>query len=457
MRLSSLTFKPIGGGSEIGANSYLLGFEGHTLLLDCGVHPKKEGVTALPDFSLIDEAPEAALISHGHIDHCGALPYLGRLYPETIPYMTLPTIKIVDRMLHNSVSVMGTLALERGISDYPLYTHAEVDEVLRRGYAMPFSHEFAPAWNSPFRAQFFPSGHVLGSACISMKVPGHSLLYTGDICMTHQELLGGYEGFPGDREIDTVIVECTRGAQPPEERRAYEDEIGRLSREISSVLKMNGCVLLPAFALGRTQEMLNIIARLQEWGKIPDVPVYASGLGRAVYEIYARCAEYLRPGATMRPLSEFYRIGDVWERAVVRELLKKPCIIVATSGMMLENTPSAMIAQEMVRSDKHGIFFIGYVDPDTPGYRVLHAQPGESVAFELGSRPTPIEMTNRKKFDFSAHAPREDLCAMLEAIAPRNVVLVHGDPEAIAWMQANCPIPCRIAAPQLGDTVELEA
>jgi len=454
--LSTLSFTAL-GGAEIGANSYVVSFGNAALLIDCGTHPKKEGLESLPAFRHITTPPQAALISHSHIDHCGALPLFLRQCPEAACYATGPTVKILDRMLHNSVSVMGTMALERGIPDYPLYTHAEVDDLLRSMYGMDFGEEFAPTWNSPFRACFHQAGHVLGSASIVVKAPGHTLFYTGDVSMTHQELMTAFSPLPPGFQPDTLVIECTRCAKDLSGRATYEEEVMQLSREISRVLKGNGCVLIPSFALGRTQELLNIIARLQESGLVPDVPVYASGLGRAIYEIYARHEHFFRQGTTLRPLSQFARIGDVWERAVARDLLRKPCIIVATSGMMIENTPSAMIAQEMVRDKRHGIFFVGYLDPDTLGHKLLHAKPGDSFAFELTGRPVKIEIENVKQFDFSAHAPREDLCRLVAQLHPKNIVFIHGDPEATAWMCANCPGDARRFVPELGVPIALEA
>ena len=113
--MSTITFRAIGGGAEIGANSYVIGADGHDILLDCGLHPKKEGRIALPEFDLLERAPEAVLVSHGHIDHCGAVPYVMRDCPGVACYATHPTVNIMDRMLHSSVSVMGTIAHERGI------------------------------------------------------------------------------------------------------------------------------------------------------------------------------------------------------------------------------------------------------------------------------------------------------------------------------------------------------
>jgi Cft2 family RNA processing exonuclease len=447
----------LGGGSEIGANSYLLASDENQVVLDCGTHPKKQGPSALPDLSPIKAAPEAVVVSHAHIDHCGGVPFLLKHFPSMYVYATKPTIKIMDRMLHNSVAVMQLLAREQGIAGYPLYTHGDVDFTMRQSYGLELDEEFVLTNDSAFRCEFRHAGHVLGSASVLLRAPEHTVFYTGDVCLAEQELMDGHTLLDADVEVDSLIIECTRGAQEAEGSRTYAEEIDRFADAVARVLKRGGVALVPSFALGRSQELLNIIARLQRSGRLPDVPVYASGLGRAVYEIYSRYTHFLRPEADLRPLFEFDSVGDVWNPQTVRDLVADPCIIVATSGMMVENTPSAMIATEIVREKRNGIFFVGYLDPDTLGYKLLHADTGEKMVFSTKGAPVEMVLEDRRSFSFSAHASRADLSAVIEHINPKNVVFVHGDPEAVEWMSENCKSHYRKFTPRAGETVTLEA
>ena len=454
--MSSITFTPIGGGTDIGANCYLLEKGDSGVILDAGIHPKKEGREALPEFSLLKKAPDAVLISHGHIDHCGSLPFLMREFPATASYATRPTVSIIDRMLHNSVSVMTTLGRERNISDYPLYSHSDVDFAIRQTSGMPYDKEFALTWNSPFRASFQHTGHVLGSAGIVIRAEDHTIFYTGDICLTDQELMKGLQPLDSSVKIDTLVIESTRGAHLDDEQRTFTSEIRRFTEEVRKVLENGGVVLVPAFALGRTQELLNIIDRLINTGELPTVPVYASGLGRAIYEVYDKFNDFLKPEVSLSPLYQFKRIGDVWDPRISRKLLKQPSIIVATSGMMIENTPSAMIAQEMVKEDKHAIFFVGYLDPDTLGYKLLNAELGEPLRFELEGQDVQVNLPNRQTFHFSAHAPREDLVHVVRQTQPRNVVFIHGEEDAIDWLKDACDGVANRFAPDIGETITLD-
>jgi cleavage and polyadenylation specificity factor subunit 3 len=451
----TISFSVLGGGGEVGANCFELSVAGQHVILDSGTHPKKDGIQSLPELSLLRRAPDALLVSHAHVDHCGSVPYLVRQFPSTRVHCTFPTMRIMDRMLHNSVSVMTTLARERGIMDYPLYQHEDVNYAMQGVKGHDFEKTFLVGGNSDVQVTFWRAGHVLGAASILLETPGHNIFYTGDICQRKQELLPGMKKLDEHIKVDTLVIESTHGATIEEHHPDYDAEIYRLGAAMAKVLARGGTVMVPSFALGRMQEMLNIIARLQDERVVPDVPVYASGMGRAIYEIYDRYYDYLRPDCDLRPLSQFGRIGNVWEPGVVQELLSTPSIVVATSGMMLENTPSALIAEMMVQDDRHGIFFVGYLDHETLGYRLLHADIGAGLRFRLNGEVVTRQMRDVERFYFSAHAPRVVLRDLVKRLQPKNVIYVHGDQPALDWMMEQTNGQCRAYAPAVGQHVTI--
>jgi Cft2 family RNA processing exonuclease len=454
---SPVHFTSLGSVGEVGASAHVVQMHGLTILLDCGMHPKHEGRQALPDFTHLPAPPDAIIVTHGHVDHCGTLPYLLRQYPGAIPYATPATVRILDRMLNNSVTVMERLRLEQGIEDYPLYTREDVARAMRRIYAIDYHRPFGLRPQNPVRVTLTPAGHVLGAASVRIAGPDHTVFYTADICTSEQELLGAYEPPENPAAIDTLIVESTYGANPEADTLDYNQEIKKFGDGLREVLRRDGSVLVPAFALGRTQEVLNIVTRLQSQGRVPVVPVYASGLGRAIYEIYMRFEHDLKPRAEITPLHEFRSVGDVWDPAVLHRLLAEPCIIVATSGMMIENTPSAVIAEEMVTERKHGIFFVGYCDPETLGHKVKHAVPGDELIFRTGGRPVRVRNETIRWYHFSAHAHRAALCGVIDSIPSRNVIFVHGDAPALEWMMENAGNGRTKFAPRIGERIALEA
>lgn len=449
-------FTSLGSVGEVGASAHLIEMNGLSVLLDCGLHPKKEGRGALPDFSVLRRAPDAVLISHGHHDHCAGLPYLLKMYPSVVPFATAATVAVLDRMLHNSVSVMEKMRLERGIDEYPLYTHDDVEFAVRRLYrGVPMNNEFAILPDNDLRVCFTHAGHVLGSACTRVSSPDHSVFYTGDVCLIDQELMSGMKFPKESRKVDTLIIESTYGANPTAHEVEYTEEVKRFAAGINRVVNRDGVVLVPSFALGRTQEVLNMIARLQRKGQVPRVPVYASGLGRAIYEVYARNIGELRRDAMLVPIDEFDAVGDVWDPRVVRELTREPAIIVATSGMMLENTPSALIAEKLLTDPRHGIFFVGYCDPETLGYKVRNAKKGDQFSFRLGGAPVTVRCDDIQWYYFSAHAHRQDLIDVIDRIQSRNLLFVHGDQPAIDWMYQNSGEGRKKHMPRVGQRIEL--
>ncbi len=379
------------------------------------------------------------------------------MHPETPIFATEATIGVMDRMLHNSVSVMNILVRERGIQGYPLYTHDDVDAALVQACAMTFDDEFSLHKDGTVPARFLHAGHVLGSASVLMRFPGHTVFYTGDICASDQEIMTGLVPLEEDERVDTLIIESTYGANGAADSITYHRETERFRNAVSAVLERGGVALVPSFALGRTQEMLNIIARLQDTGRLPDVPVYASGLGRAIYEVYHRFEDYLEPDCQLQPLSRFGRLGDVWRPEVVKGLLTEPAIIVATSGMMIENTPSALIAEQLIQEKHHGIFFVGYLDPETPGCQLLHSKVGDMMRYALGRPAVPRVTEDVLHFNFSAHATRNELREVIRRLHPKNVVFVHGDPDAIDWMYHQAGNGSRTFTMAPGESVTLEA
>ena len=241
---NSIGFSVLGGGGEVGASCFELSVNGDHILLDSGTHPKKEGRAALPEFSMLRRAPDALIVSHAHQDHCGSLPYLLREFPGVKAHATVPTVRIMDRMLHNSVSVMELISRERGVSDYPLYQHNDVNIALRGIQGHEFDAPFSLDINSPAEVTFRRAGHVLGSASILLETPGHTLFYTGDVCETNQELMGGMTPLNGGLSVDTLIIESTNGALIEEKVHKYTDEIDRLAGSLAEVLTRGGTALV---------------------------------------------------------------------------------------------------------------------------------------------------------------------------------------------------------------------
>src|SRR5882672_2517928 len=185
--------------TDIGASSWFVDLEGHRLLLDAGIHPKREGRDALPMLGLAqDEKVDAIAISHCHHDHVGALPVAVRYFPQAHVLMTELSYFLVERVLHNSVNVMKRQRDECGIREYPLFSHDEVDDIAPLFQGFRYNREVDWAAFHKARAglpsptlEFFDAGHALGSAGIMVRGRKETLFYTGDVCFHDQTILKG--------------------------------------------------------------------------------------------------------------------------------------------------------------------------------------------------------------------------------------------------------------------------
>jgi len=431
-------------------------------LLDAGMHPKREGREALPMFGKAGTVEvDAIALSHCHHDHVGALPVALRHFPKAHVLMSELSYFLVERVLHNSVNVMTRQRDELGIREYPLYTHDEVDDIAPVFQGFRYNREVDWAAFHKTRAgfasptlEFFDAGHTLGSAGLLIRGKKETLFYIGDVCFHDQTLMRAarFE----DVKADVLIMETTRGnrAAPPDFSRA--GEIERLTAAIQRALKRKGCVLIPSFALGRTQEILALLALLMRAGKLKPQPVYIGGLGRVFTEIYDLEAHRAHRQHTNLQLHESLELIVLEQGQAEKMKLGGGRIFVITAGMMSENTAAHNLAARMIGDERQSIFFVGYADPDTPGGRLKAAKPGETFAFS----PSAGRVTRKCEvldFDLTAHANRGDLLDFVGQVSPRAILLGHGGEASRAWFEeqirARHP-KIKIIQPQPGKMVE---
>jgi predicted metal-dependent RNase len=209
-----------------------------------------------------------------------------------------------------------------------------------------------------------------------------------------------------------------------------------LAEAINRVLHRKGSVLIPVFAIGKTHEVLAMVHRFKEEKRIPrNTPVYIGGLSTKMTLVYDRFADTSR-----RQLPGFKFLADMeleaGNRRRSREIPFVPgCIYALSSGMMTEKTVSNQFARQGILENKnHGLFFVGYADPDSPGGRIRNAQPGDKVVLDPAYPAVPVNCEMRV-FDFSGHATREAIADYIEKVRPKKVFLVHGDDPAVEWFR----------------------
>lgn len=424
--------------TDIGASAWWLELDGHRLLMDAGVHPKLEGRASLPLLDLVkDEELDAIAITHCHHDHVGGLPVAVRHHRRAHVLMTELSYFLVERVLHNSVNVMKRQREEADIKDYPLYSHDEVDEIAPLFQGFKYNREIEWAGFQKTRGggtsptlEFFDAGHALGSAGVLVRGKRETLFYTGDVCFRDQTILKGarFE----DVKADVLIMETTRGNRAVAPTFNREAELQRFIEAIRATLKRKGSVLIPTFALGRTQEILAALALAFRAGELKEQPIYIGGLGRVFTEIYDLEAHRAHRLHTNLQLHEALNLIVLEKGQAESMRLTGGRIFVITAGMMSEHTAAHDLAARMAEDPRHSVLFVGYADPDAPGGRFKASQVGKPFFFS----PSGGEVTRRcglEDFDLSAHANRNELLDFVGQVSPHTVLLGHGDAPARAW------------------------
>jgi Cft2 family RNA processing exonuclease len=427
--------------TEIGANSYYLEAGGQRLVLDCGMHPKAEGEDAMPNFrALGDRVLDGIVVSHSHLDHIGTLPVLMRRQPDARIFMTEATAEIGNLLLHNSVNVMTRQREEIGAAIYPLYTHRETDRATDRWRTCPWRQPFTlageragPREENGLTVEFVEAGHVLGAAGVILRAEGRTIFYSGDVNFDDQTITKGAV-FP-ETGVDVLIIETTRGDSPLPEGFAREGEERRLAAAIDRAFQRGGCVLMPVFALGKTQEALAMFYKFRREKLLGEFPIYIGGLSTKMTEVYDR-----RGLTTRRLLPRLQLLEEVAPFVLNgQNIHESPAragrIYALSSGMMTPKTLSNIFARRVLENPKHSIFFVGYADPASPAGILKTAQPGDLVSLDPDEPAQPLRC-QIEQFQFSAHASRESIVRYVKQLAPKKIVLVHGDVAAVEWTRA---------------------
>ncbi|MCZ6674916.1 MAG: MBL fold metallo-hydrolase [Verrucomicrobia bacterium] len=444
-----MIYTDLNPAAGMGANCSLIEIGPFKLVIDSGINPKEVGVKAIPELHRLDDHTiDLAIITHCHLDHLGALPLLVRQIQDTQVIMSIPSEILYQRMLHNSVNVMRRQREEHYIPEYPLYNHEEVDRLTNHVHPIPFrKSRILEKQGEELSVTLHSSGHVVGAAGIEIVYKHRRIFFTGDVLFSPQSILPAAR-FP-QATFDTLIMETTRGATEVDPYFNRNEEVKKILESVRTTIHGGGSVLIPVFALGRMQEILNLLHKARLRGDIPTTPIYSSGLGMEL-------SEYIDKITKRTELCTF-------TTKVIRELRVKPVknlrpgkrvplpgIFVCSSGMMVELTPSWKVAASLLPFHENSICFVGYCDPDTPAGKLLNTKPGESFLFDSLRMSLPLRARIRK-FDLSGHANRDELMSFATASEPRSVVLTHGDSDARAWFAKSLgrsPGPVQITIPQ---------
>ena len=216
-------------------------------------------------------------------------------------------------------------------------------------------------------------------------------------------------------------------------------------------------MLVPVFALGKTQEMLAMFLNFKQRGLLGDVPIYIGGLSTKMTEIYDRYAS-----STPRKLPNVSLLHSVAPyvlsgREAGSSPIKARRIYALSSGMMTEKTLSNVFARRMLADERNAVFFVGYADPESPAGKLRAAAPGDLVQLDEES-PAVVRRAQVEVFDFSAHSKRDEILEYIVRLNAKKTILVHGDPGAVRWFKETLAVRApgmEVVIPPPGEAVEI--
>lgn len=431
-----------GAAQTVTGSKHLLAVDGKNILLDCGLFQGGGSQTFEWNmhFGFAPTEVDAVILSHAHIDHCGLLPKLvsegfsGKIFatPATVD-LTEILLKDSAKIQEEDIKFINKKRLAKGMNPLkPLYDISAVDDVLPLFDAQDLNTPFLVA--EGVTCTFTEAGHILGSAVVNLKVIDKDktkrICFSGDVGRYNDPILKSPQEFP---QADIIICESTYGDSLHADI-AVSDE--QLLKEIQyTCVEKKGKLIIPAFSVGRTQELVYALNRLDIQNLLPDILFYVdSPLSFHATEITKRHEEcfnnsllsYMKKDKEPFGFPNLKFITEV-EDSKALNARQEPCVIISASGMADAGRIKHHIANA-IENAKNTILIVGYCEPQSLGARL---QQGNAVVKIFG-KEFNVNADIHKMRSFSAHADYNDLCQFLACQSPKDVekiFLVHGEPE----------------------------
>src|SRR5215204_5131349 len=419
----TLSFRALGGAGEVGGSSHLLDFGKTRILVDAGIKPDGRGPVT-PDFGGLDGL-DAAVVTHAHLDHCGALPLLVRDRPKMPIYCTPPSAKLIVSALNDHAAMGGGLP-----------GGAPIHEVRKRLVPVPFGK---PLDVGGTKVTLTESGHILGAASVLLSSGPATVFHTGDICMEDHFSIPSAR-LPEVRDIDLLIMEATLADQKPQ---PFSESIRTMVEVINeTTLERGGTVLIPTYALGQAQEIILGIKHYgREYGLDKNVFIYVDGSVVTTSErLYAEQLGYMKPYLQHSDPREIFFSENI--RAVANDdrarerILSNPCAIIA-SPVTMQGGASAFYRKRLEKSFENAVI----LPSNAASSYGTHRAEGEEEQWRV------------ERVSFAAHCTHDEVIGITEKLSPRQIILIHGSRRRISDLAFKLAPNHKIHTPTVGETV----
>ncbi len=436
--------KFIGATETVTGSKHLIITEkGRQILLDCGLYQGlgKETDILNRDLGINPEQINAVILSHAHIDHSGLLPYLvkkgfkGKIYCSRATYDVCEVLLLDSAHIHESdVRFINKRRQKKGLEPIkPLYTQADVERCLKYFKPIPYNSDFSV--NDEISFQFTDVGHIIGAACINITAKENEkttkLAFTGDIGRYHDLILNKPKPFP---QADYIICESTYGNKLHGSSINSEEKL--LDIVLDTCIQKKGKLIIPSFSLGRTQEIVYVLNRLKNQGKLGNIKVFVdSPLSSKVTEIVKKHPEcfnedlrdYIKTDLEPFNFNELTYIEEAEDSKALNES-NEPCIIISASGMADAGRVKHHI-MHAISDPKNCVLMVGYCSPRSLGADLLTRKNRVHIYGEIFEVKARVESL----MSFSAHADYSELVKYLscqDKQKVKTIFLVHGEEEA---------------------------
>lgn len=446
----------LGGAGTVTGSKTLVTACGKKVLIDCGLF---QGIKELRELNwksfLVDpKSLDAIILTHAHLDHCGYLPVLVKNGFTGHIYCTKPTADLTEIILLDSAKIQEEDAERANRHNYSGHLHCKplyTVEDARKTLSLFSTHDYHE-WvliNHDFKFELLNAGHILGSAMINLKACGKTVLFTGDMGRKDPLLL-----YPPKKieAADYLIVESTYG----DRTHSVEDVESVLKEVINSTFERGGIVMIPSFAVERTQELMFYLHRLKERDELPNIPIYLdSPMGVQSTMVFDRYPELqdLSKYDTDR-MYEVVKYINSYEQSKAIVADKKPKIILAGSGM-LEGGRILHYLNNHGSNENNTLLFVGFQAVGTRGRDL--SEGNRSIKFFGEYKEIKCEI--RSISSMSAHADCEEMITWMKHFknTPNTVFLNHGEPHQTNAFRTKIEteLGWNVEIPQLNELFEL--